>query len=383
MARVSNRFLFQLHGWFSLPVWVLFSFVCLTGTVAVMSHEFAWLTNENIRAVNPDNRPAQSVAESVATVKKTFPDADVTGVSVRESYMAHEVMFTATDKPFAIAYVNPYSGDIQEVNDGVTFIGFMRTLHGWLYFPWHGSYSLGYYLVSLMSVVMLGALITGLLVFKKFWQAYRNPKIRSHQGPRTLTADLHKLAGAWSIWFMVIMSATGLWYLIQSVMWHADIEVDPWPAQLDAQSLPVSSQNTPTMPVSLAQAITKAESTFDNFQTSYIMMPEHNRDTYKLYGGGNNPFYDGASFQLAVNPWNGEITQTITPQNMDALQTIMHIADPLHFGTIGGIWTKLLWFVFGLILSGMSVSGFIMWYLRLAKARTASRKATAARLQEA
>ena len=351
MARVSNRFLFQLHGWFSLPGWVLFSFVCLTGTVAVMSHEFAWLTNENIRAVNPDNRQAQSVAESVATVKKTFPDADVTGVSVRESYMAHEVMFTATDKPFAIAYVNPYSGAIQEVNDGVTFIGFMRTLHGWLYFPWHGSYSLGYYLVSLMSVVMLGALITGLLVFKKFWQAYRNPKIRSHQGPRTLTADLHKLAGVWSIWFMVIMSATGLWYLIQSVMWHADIEVDPWPAQLDAQSLPVSSQNTPTMPVSLAQAITKAENTFDNFQTSYIMMPEHNRDTYKLYGGGNNPFYDGASFQLAVNPWNGEITQTITPQNMDALQTIMHIADPLHFGTIGGIWTKLLWFVFGLILS--------------------------------
>ena len=181
----------------------------------------------------------------------------------------------------------------------------------------------------------------------------------------------------------MIMSATGLWYLIQSVMWHADIEVDPWPAQLDAQSLPVSSQNTPTMPVSLAQAITKAENTFDNFQTSYIMMPEHNRDTYKLYGGGNNPFYDGASFQLAVNPWNGEITQTITPQNMDALQTIMHIADPLHFGTIGGIWTKLLWFVFGLILSGMSVSGFIMWYLRLAKARTVSRKATAARLQEA
>ena len=52
---------------------------------------------------------------------------------------------------------------------------------------------------------------------------------------------------------------------------------------------------------------------------------------------------------------------------MNALQTISHIADPLHYGTIGGIWTKLVWFIFGVILSGMSITGFMMWRSKLAK----------------
>ena len=386
MARVSNRFLFQLHGWFSLPVWILFFFVCLTGTVAVLSHEFAWLTNDNIRATNPDNVKPWTAADSVALVETTYPSADVTGIVVREDYMVHEVMFTADNKPYAVAYVNPYLHTIQEVNDGNTFINFMRTLHGWLYFPWHGSYSVGYYLVSALSIVMLGALITGLLVYKKFWQAYRNPKLRAHQGPRTLTADLHKLAGVWSLWFLLIMSATGLWYLVQAVLWHNDVEIDPWPAQLSEQALPLQGNGTekaPVMPVTLQQTLKQAEQTFPGFQPGYVMMPEHNRDTFKLYGSGSNPFYDSASFQLAINPWNGEITQTISPESMNAAQTLLHIADPLHYGTLGGLWTKLIWFVFGLLLSGMSLSGFVMWYLRINKLRKPNRRTATSTIQEA
>ena len=53
---------------------------------------------------------------------------------------------------------------------------------------------------------------------------------------------------------------------------------------------------------------------------------------------------------------------------MNVLQTLEHIADPLHYGTIGGIWTKLIWFVFELILSGMSITGFLMWGTRTVKA---------------
>ena len=112
MARVSNRFLFQLHGWFSLPVWILFFFVCLTGTVAVLSHEFAWLTNANVRATNPENTSAWTAADSVALVNETYPSADITGVAVREDYMVHEVMFTADDKPYAcLLYTSPSPRD--------------------------------------------------------------------------------------------------------------------------------------------------------------------------------------------------------------------------------------------------------------------------------
>ncbi|HEX5791906.1 MAG TPA: PepSY-associated TM helix domain-containing protein, partial [Rheinheimera sp.] len=362
---------------FSLPIWLIFCFVCVTGTIAVFSHELTWLTNPASRATNPDNLPAKPVAELVAKVEQAYPTADVGTVMVFEPYLVNAVLFTDHDKPFAIAYVNQYTGEIQQINQGITFIGFMRSLHGWLLFPWPGSYSVGYYLVSAMAIVMLGALITGLIIYKNFWRSFTQPKIRLNQGKKTILTDLHRLAGVWSIWFLIVMSATGLWYLIQAIMWHADIDIEPHAPLVAAEQLP--AQHT-TPPVSFADAMQIAQQRFPDFQPSYLMLPEHNRGMYSLMGGGEHIFYDQYSYNLSINPWTGDIAHEKSPQSMTALQTVMHIADPLHYGTLGGIWTKAIWFLFGLILSGMSITGFMIWGSRTVKAVRESRNAAA--LQE-
>lgn len=373
MARISNRFWFQLHGWFALPVWLLFSFICLSGTIAVLSHELTWLTNPAARADNPHKLPAKPVAELVQTVQQAHPTAAVGAVMVFEPYLVNAVVFTDADKPQAIAYVNQYSGEIQAVEQGLTFIGFMRALHGWLLFPWHGSYSIGYYLVSLMSVMMLGSLITGLIVYKHFWQAFTRPKIRTHQGQRTLLADLHRLAGVWSIWFLLIMSLTGLWYLVQAIFWHADIDIEPHAPLVAASQLPSQTDSTPIPVVDFQQAMDKAQQLYPQFAPAYLRLPEHNRDMYQLMGGGDHIFYDQYAYQVSINPWTGEVADSRSPADMNTLQVISHIADPLHYGTLGGLWTKILWFVFGLVLSGMSITGFMMWGRRTLKGASKSR----------
>ncbi len=129
MAKVSNRFWFMLHGWVSLPIWLLFCFICLTGTVAVLSHELTWLTNPAARALNPDELPAKPVDELMLAVEKAYPNAQVMGAMTFEPYLVNAITFTDTDKPYAIAYVNQYTGEIQQINEGLTFIGFMRSLH--------------------------------------------------------------------------------------------------------------------------------------------------------------------------------------------------------------------------------------------------------------
>ena len=168
MATISNRFWFQLHGWFSLPVWIVFCVVCLTRTIAVVSHEITWLTNPQARALNPNNLVEKSSDELLIIVQKANPTANITTIMSFEPYLVHTVIFTDSDKPYAMAYVNQYTGEIQEINQGMTFTSFMRSLHSWLLFPWNGSYSIGYYLVSAMAIAMLGALITGLFIYKNF-----------------------------------------------------------------------------------------------------------------------------------------------------------------------------------------------------------------------
>ena len=239
----------------------------------------------------------------------------------------------------------------------------MRSLHSWLLFPWQNSYSVGYYLVSAMSFVMLGALITGLVIYKRFWKALISPKIRTQQNKKTLLADLHKHAGVWSMWFLLVMSITGLWYFTQQILWHADYDIEPHTELIAQSDLPMS-QNAQAS-TSLSGAMLIANATFENFKPTYIMLPEHNRDTYKIMGSGNSIFFDNTSYRVVVNPWNGDIEQLTQPANMGALQTIKHVMDPLHFGYIGGLWTKFIWFAFGILLSGMSITGFMIWGSRI------------------
>ncbi|WOT03681.1 PepSY-associated TM helix domain-containing protein [Shewanella youngdeokensis] len=370
MAKFSNRFWFQLHGWFSLPIWIVFCFICITGTVSVISHELTWLTNPNSRATNPQHLAEKPMSELVDIVQQAHPTAKITTVMGFESYLVNAVVFSDHDKPVAIAYVNQYTGEIQEINLGITFTSFMRSLHGWLLFPWQNSYSVGYYIVCAMAIVMLGALVSGLMIYKKFWRAFTQPKLRVKQGKKTLFADLHRLAGVWSIWFLMLMSVTGLWYLAQAVMWQNHVEIDPHSPLVEISQVPTLSKNAPAPvpPFTLANAIDIAQQTFPDFKSTYIMLPEHQRDTYKIYGEGNEIFYDQYSYGVAVNPWTGEIESKRSPANMTGLQTLSHIANPLHYGTIGGLWTKAIWFIFGILLSGMSITGFLIWGSRTTKA---------------
>lgn len=360
MAKLTNRFWFQLHGWFSLPVWILFCFICLTGTIAVISHELTWLTNPEARAYNPENLAEKNMAELVAIVEKQNPSAKVSTVMNFESYLVNAVVFTDIDKPSAVAYINQYTGEIQEVNTGISFISFIRSLHAWLLFPWQNSYSVGYYLVCSMAFVMLGALITGLIIYKNFWRAFVKPKVRTHQGQRTFLADFHRLAGVWSIWFLILMSLTGFWYLFQAVLWHNDIEIEPHPPLIVASELPILTSKT-QVPYSLNDALQITQENLPDFRPTFILPSEHNRDTYKLYGEGDFIFYDQYAYGASVNPWTGAFTIIRKPSEMTTLQTLSHIANPLHYGTIGGLWTKIIWFVFGLLLTSMSITGFLMW----------------------
>jgi len=368
MAKLSNRFWFQLHGWFSLPIWIMFCFVCLTGTISVISHELTWLTNSAARATNPQNLPEKSVSELFAIVQQTYPSAKINTVVAFEPYLINAVIFTDSDKPYAVAYVNQYTGEIQEINQSMTFVNFMRSLHGWLLFPWQHNYSVGYYLVCAMAIVMLGALITGLIIYKNFWRAFLQPKIRVNQGKKTLLTDMHRLAGVWSLWFLILMSLTGLWYLLQAILWHADIDIETHAPMVTVEQLPITNGDIPKAPISLTDALKIAEQKFPDFKATYTMLPEHNRDTYKLYGAGDFIFYDQYAYGVIVNPWTGAIEGERSPAKMTALQTMSHIADPLHYGTIGGIWTKIIWFVFGVLLTGMSITGFLMWGTRTVKA---------------
>jgi uncharacterized iron-regulated membrane protein len=377
----NRRLWFLVHGWLSLPIWVLLCFIFLTGTLSVVSHELTWLANPAARASNPDDLPAKPLPELVAAAQAAVPGAHVHQVLVYEPYLVTRVGVSSKQVPYALVYVNPYTGKVQEINQGLNFIDFMRSLHSWLLFPWQSGYSIGYYLVSAMSLVVLGALITGLVIYKKFWRAFTQPTLRTDSGGRAFLGDLHRLAGAWSLWFLLVMGLTGLWYLSQAILWHNATDVWQHPEPMAAGALPLTEGDAP-QPIGLGQALAAAKTALPSLEPAWVALPEHNRDYYSIAGSGEAPLFDQYAYRAFVDPWSGELVEVRQPASMNVWQAISHLADPLHFGSFGGLWTKAIWFLFGLVLSGMSITGFLIWGKRTAQGVRESAPARGVRWRE-
>jgi len=76
--------------------------------------------------------------------------------------------------------------------------------------------AVGVPIVSALSVLILISLATSFVVYKKWWRGFLRP-VRWRDA-RTAMGDLHRLVGLWSLWFVALIGATGLWYLAESTV---------------------------------------------------------------------------------------------------------------------------------------------------------------------
>lgn len=371
---MKRRLLFVLHGWLALPIWGLLALVCITGTLSVVGKEVSWLVSPEVRAPNSgggDALPLNSLADSVMAL---HPEAIINSVHIDEAYFAYFFRITTEHAGRKQLYVNQYSGQVQGEAQGLGFREFMLTLHGWLWFPWQNNYSVGWYIVTAVSLPLLGSLITGLLVFKRFWRAFSRPRLRFDRGARVFWGDLHRLTGVWSIWFVAIISLSGLLFLVEGILAQRHIEVFPDAPVLSSHSLPVTADGKPPQTLSLDEAVAAAKSAYPDLEISYIDLADHAYSTLTVRGTrALSPLRDTAN-AVYLNPYTGEPVKARSTSDLSPLQFTSTLLTSLHFGDFAGLASKLIWFVFGNLLSFMICSGFVLWNKRVFSAAHKLRK---------
>lgn len=181
-----SRLWFLVHSWLALPIWFFLLIICVTGTLATVSQEIVWLANPDVRASKPSaDAERLDYGQILQAVQTQEPRLAVLGLSrPQEDHFALLAQVAYPDATTATLYVNPYSGAVQGTSPLFDFRQFTRALHGWWLAPWTDGYSWGWYLVCSLGPLMLASLITGLVVYKRFWRAFFKPRLRLNQGAR-------------------------------------------------------------------------------------------------------------------------------------------------------------------------------------------------------
>jgi len=239
---------------------------------------------------------------------------------------------------------DPASGAIIGVRSLFGVQRFFRSFHMALFveaWPVFGM-PLGDLIVALFSLPLLALLVTSLIFYRRFWRGFT--KLDRRKGVRVFWSDAHKLMGLWSLWFVAAMGVTGVWYLLERSLPAAP----PPPVAAPAKSkrlLPVAE---------LAQ---RAQAAFPELRINAIILGEYERGLFEVHGQDGAWLVRDRAAEAWLDSRTGAVLGIQRSSDLSAYRRWIETADPLHFGNFGGVWSKAVWFVFGLALSGLCLTG--------------------------
>lgn len=262
-------------------------------------------------------------------------------------------------------HVNQWTGEVTGQTPYFTVQRFFRDMHRYLYMP----KIVGLTLVCSMAIILSISLYTGLKTSRN-WRTLMT-RIRFSKGARTAIGDAHKAAGLWSIWFFVLMISTGLWYYAEFL----GKDFDPASPDSVVNMKEVTSDVIVTPPVDEIIGIAQAAYPELNIKgLNFSVLPGK---AIRVIGNAGNPIVRNRANAVYIDPTTLEVLHVSRSRELPPVQWTNQIADPLHFGAFGGLPVKLIWFTFGLFMTGLSISGVWLTWRRL-KSSGASRMQLAA-----
>ncbi|MEM8794578.1 MAG: PepSY-associated TM helix domain-containing protein [Pseudomonadota bacterium] len=352
----SRKSLYQWHSWVGFHLAAIMSIILATGTIATLSNEIDWLIQHDMR-VTP-NGDKVSLGRMIDAVREAAPEHHLASFARMEGdhFAYRATLFTETGKRYFM-HVNQWTGEVTGTTHVITVQRIFRDLHRYLFMP---SVP-GLPLVTSFAFILSISLYTGLKTSRN-WITLAT-RIRFSKGARIAVGDAHKAVGLWSIWFFAVMIVTSLWYLTEfgAAVGGERFEPDRPKLSVERQAtLPPLIYDAPVSGISA-----QVEAHFPDLRFATIFFPLRPQDAVRVTGYDGNPLLRERANQIFLDPETHEVIEIIREGEIGWGAYLNEMADPLHFGNFGGLPTKLIWFVFGLGMTGLSLTGVWLTWKRL------------------
>ncbi|WP_422369238.1 PepSY-associated TM helix domain-containing protein [Pelagibius sp.] len=345
---MTSRNWFRVHSFTGVITGLLLFVICWTGTFATLSREIDWLVTPEARVeVGAEVLGWEKLLDTVTAVYQVEAIHSLTPPLYANS--AAEILVDLPNQRFVRIYVDPYTAELRGALSAVNLQRIFRDLHRRLFIPG----SAGVLLVSAFGLFLLISMITPLVFYKRWWRRFFVFRAGSL---RAIWSELHKLSGLWSLWFVLIIAVTGIWYGVEALKLLPTVKGPPPAAEVEA-SLP------------LDELLGMAAATRPDLRFRSVV-PPGGRFGGALYveGQAQSLLVRDRANHVLVNAADGSVLHSYTAGDAGVYVRLTNTMDPLHFGDFAGLVSKAVWFLFGLILSGLGLTGAYLHVLRLRRA---------------
>jgi uncharacterized iron-regulated membrane protein len=266
--------------------------------------------------------------------------------------MAAEARLSFGERKLLRVFLDPRDGRVLGTGSWINVQRILRDFHRYLFIFTKG---LGLPIVTIVAVVLGVQLVTGLATTRKWMRGLLTLPRRKNS--RVFIGDLHRFAALWTTWFTLLIVVTSAWYFTEWGLHRAGVSVS---APLMATSKALADYPSPVG--SLQRHIDATKAVFPEMTAHNISLPTARRNQVIITGPSTDWLLRDRASRVRLDPATGAALAVQRPADLDTLEYLADFVDPVYLGSFGGLTTKILWFICGLLLTGLSASGvWLTW----------------------
>lgn len=346
MLRFKKKQYFKLHSFLGVQLSILFFIVCFSGTCAVFSHELDYIFDPEIRVEKIAEHRAR-FSKITENLEKKYPGGKIDNwIKSEEDYLADIITLKTKDKERLYVYVNPFTGAVQG-SSKFNIQRFFRDLHYFMFMP----KQIGHYIVLSFGFIIFCSMFTGIMSLGKI---LKNLRLKTKAKGDMQLRSLHRTLGLYAVPFILVISLTGLWYFIE----RTDLfKVSRYLDDKTPEELVDGTFKTPNYTFDYDRAFAIAQRQVPNLKFGSFFYTDN---LLEVRGKSDFPIVRDRANRVIIDMKNYRLAMTEKVENTPTVKIINNMADPIHFGTFGGLVTKSIWFICGLSVCYLIASG--LWF---------------------
>lgn len=351
---------FHTHRWLGLTAGILLCIAGVTGSILVFWHEIDhWLLTQRFGTVIPTGTKV-SIPAIANTLKTTYTTKNLTlsslGFPDHADHPYDAWLQDAADHSLQV-FLNPYSGQIMGDRQWETsWVGRIYELHYELL-----AGDIGLLVMGIVALLTLILSISGIVLWPGWRKLAAGFKIKWDGHIKRLNFDLHKVFGIVAAVFLALISFTGFaWNVPQAKVTEAIYAVTLTPKLPDPVSKPIAGQE----PLAIAELLRRANAVVPDATTTYISFANKPEDAFTVGKRQAQETDRHGNTRVYLDQFTGEVIQVNDGMKPSRAEAIVNQFGAVHFGTFGGLPTRILYIFVGLTPLILLITGFIMWRYR-------------------
>ncbi|HTQ28288.1 MAG TPA: PepSY-associated TM helix domain-containing protein [Puia sp.] len=362
LSPYTSRIIFGIHQWLGAVMGVCYLVIGLSGSLLLFRDEFDNYFNRDLHDIKAGTHPAplDSMFHKIAAHYKDTREIDLIRFPGHAGDCYEFLLFREVPNHFSsylyAVFINPYNNEIIREGDyGTLSASFFR----WLY-QFHYCFQLGtvgMLTTGIVALLMLGSLLTGFIVYRKhITDIFHRKSYTRIRYRRSAASALHRIIGVWGLLFNSIIFFTGFWLNLPAFERGSWTKVE---------------RVRPVLPAASMEPMLGYARSLGNFSPVSVYVPLDSGSDVKIVGRFTHTLFlvnDYASY-VSFSKQSGKLTAFYDIRKQSWWDKLDAMVYQVHTGKMGAVGIKFIYLLIGLTPGILFITGAILWWRRLARAK--------------